>query len=291
MMAGIVQTIFDALLLIGLYSIGASGFGMIWGVLNLLNLSFGAFIMLGGYSIVLLSNCGIDPLLALPVTMLVLFTIGWGVQRGILNRVLDAPPSLAITLTYGLNLMITGAMLYFFSAEFRTVQLPKYLHGYFVLWGAQLTYARAATTAIALVVTAGVWWFIDRTELGMAIRATRLDSEAARLVGIRTKSIYQLVAGISSMLAGAMGGLAVLVFSVSPQMGDVWLLQIFVVTVLGGLGSVIGPLLGSIVVGLSNSIVGSYYGATYGTLVGTLLVLVVLLIRPAGLLGRRFYEV
>jgi branched-chain amino acid transport system permease protein len=290
MSALITQTLFDALLLIGLYAIGSLGFSLIWGVLNVLNLTYAAFITFGGYTTYLLWHAGVDPLLALPITMAITFALGWIIQRIAIDHVLNGPASLSITLTYGANLILTGLILYYFTGDPRGIKLPSYLDGYVSIAGAQLTYARIVVIVVALSLTGAVWWFMDRTELGAAIRATRLDTEAARLVGIRVKSIYRLTASLSAMLAGATGSLAALVYSISPQMGDPMLVQVLIVSVLGGLGSIVGPLVGSVVLGLTNAAVGNAWGATYSTVVATGLVLLVLFVRPAGLLGKRFYE-
>jgi len=289
-MSVVLQILFDSLLLIGLYAIGALGFALIWGVLNVLNLAYAAFIMLGGYSSWMLWRIGFDPLLALPVTMALLFVFGWAVQRALVDHVMRGPHSLGIALTYGVNLVIVGLALYFFSAEYRSIVLPDYLRGYTEIGGARLTNARVVVAAIALALTAATWWFIDRTELGSAIRATRLDPDAARLVGIKVRTIFNLTTAISAALAGAMGGLVVVLYSATPAMGDHYLLQILIVTVLGGLGSMVGPLLGAVVLGLSTGAVATLWGTTYGTLVGVLLVLLVLIVRPSGLMGKRFYE-
>ncbi|MPZ36291.1 MAG: branched-chain amino acid ABC transporter permease [Rhodospirillales bacterium] len=284
------QIFFDSLLLIGLYSIGALGFALIWGVLNVLNIAHGAFIMLGGYLTFLLWRNGLDPLLAIPATMAALFAVGWLIQRFLIDYVVSGPHSLGIALTYGLNLVLIGLALYFFTAEYRSINLPPYLRGYVDIGGAKLTYVRIVIMLIAFFLTACVWWFMDRTELGAAIRATRLDMEAARLVGIKVRTIFDLTTGISAMLAGAMGGLIALLHSASPAMGDQYLLQVLIVTVLGGLGSIAGPMLGALVLGISTSLVSNLWGATYSTLVGATLVLLVLVLKPSGLRGRAFYE-
>jgi len=290
MSALVTQTLFDALLLIGLYAIGSLGFSLIWGVLNVLNLTYAALITFGGYTTYSLWHAGVDPLLALPITMAISFVLGWFIQRVAIDQVLNGPASLSITLTYGANLVLTGLILYYFTGDPRGIKLPSYLDGYISIAGAQLTYARIVVIVVALSLTGAVWWFMDRTELGAAIRATRLDTEAARLVGIKVKSIYRLTASLSAMLAGATGSLAALVYSISPQMGDPLLVQMLIVSVLGGLGSIIGPLVGSAVLGLTNAAVGNLWGATYSTAVATSLVLLVLFVRPSGLLGKRFYE-
>lgn len=289
-MATGLQILFDALLLAGIYAIGALGFALIWGVLNVLNLAYAAFIMLGGYLSFFLWTIGVDPLLTIPIVMSVLFVAGYATQALLFKNVIAGPSSLGIALSYGLNILLVGIVLYFLSAEYRSITLPDYLRGYVALFGAKLTLARIATFVIALILTAAVWLFVDRTELGAAIRATRLDPEAAKLVGIRIGSIFNLTAGISGALAGAMGALITIVYSASPGMGDQYLLQILVVTVLGGLGSLIGPLIGALIVGFASSAVANIFGATYSMLVGMALVWATLILFPNGILGRRFYD-
>jgi branched-chain amino acid transport system permease protein len=290
MISLVTQIFFDALLLIGLYAIGSLGFSLIWGVLNILNLAYAALIAVGGYTSYLLWQAGMDPLLALPFSMIVTAFIGWMIQWIAIDHILRGPPSLSLTLTYGINLVMIGALLLIFSGDVRGIQLPAYLQGNVQLGDATLTYARIVVMVIALTLTGALWWFMDRTELGMAIRATRLDTEAAQLVGIRIRSIYHLTAALSAMLAGATGGLAALVYTISPQMGDHLLINLLIVNVLGGLGSIIAPLAGAIVLGFTNSAVGNIYGATFSTLVGMLFVLLVLFVRPSGLMGRKFYD-
>ncbi|PWC94120.1 branched-chain amino acid ABC transporter permease [Azospirillum sp. TSO5] len=284
------QIVFDALLLIGLYAIGALGFSLIWGVLNVLNLSYAALTAVGGYTSYLLWQAGLDPILALPLTMMVTGAIGWLIQWGALDHILRGPASLGLTLTYGINLVLVGLLLQAFTGDVRGIEVPSYLQGSVRVGDAQLTYARIVVMLIAVGLTAAVWWFMDRTETGAAIRATRLDTEAAQLVGIRVRSIYRLVAVLSAMLAGATGGLAALVYTISPQMGDHLLINILIVNVLGGLGSIVAPLVGAILLGITNSAIGNYAGATYSTVIGTVLVLAILFLRPSGLMGKKFYD-
>lgn len=281
---------FDALLLGGLYAIGALGFALVWGVLNVLNIAYAAMIMLGAYAAYGLALWGIDPIAAVPIVMAVMFVFGWLLQRLLLDYVMRGPHSLSIALTYGINLILIGLALYLFTAEYRSVALPDHLRGSVQIGGAHLTYARIMVMLFALSLTALVWWFMDRTELGTAIRATRMDFESAQLVGIRPRFIFNVVAGISSSLAGAMGALMAVIYSVSPGMGDHQFLQVLIVAVLGGLGSMVGPLAGALVLGLVSSIVANLWGGTYAVLAGTLLVLLVLAVKPSGLLGRKFYE-
>ncbi|MBO6836660.1 MAG: branched-chain amino acid ABC transporter permease [Alphaproteobacteria bacterium] len=284
------QVLFDALLLGGLYAIGALGFALVWGVQNILNVAYAAMIMLGAYAAYWVWTLGVDPILAVPVVMAMMFVVGLLLQRFLFDYVMLGPHSLSIALTYGVNLVLIGLALYLFTAEYRSIALPDHLRGSITVGGAHLTNARIVTIVIALTLTASVWWLMDRTALGAAIRATRMDLDAARLVGIRPRLIYNIVAGISGALAGAMGALLAVIHSVFPAMGDHQLIQILIVLVLGGLGSMVGPLVGALLLGLVSSVVTAIWGGTYAVLAGTILVLLVLTFRPSGLMGRKFYE-
>jgi len=284
------QILFDALLLGSLLAVGSLGFSLVWGVLNVLNLAFAAFIMLGGYTSFWLWSQGCDVLLTIPLTMAVLFSFGWGMQRFVIDYVIDGPQTLSITLTYGINLALAGLAFYFFTAVDRSVIAPEYMSGYWQIAGAKLPYARVVVVCIAIFLTGMAWLIFDKTELGATIRATRLDMEAARLVGINVRNTFDLTTGLSAALAGAMGALIVLTYGISPLTGDHFLLQILIVTVLGGLGSVVGPLVGAAIVGVATSLTANFFGSTYSVLAGTVIVLVVLVLRPSGLFGKRFYE-
>lgn len=286
----LLQILFDSLLMAGLLAVGALGFTLVWGVLNVLNLMYPAFIMFGAYISYGLWHLGVDFLLTIPLTVAALFCIGWCMQRYVLDYVINGPHTSSITLTYGLNLIAVGLALYFFTAVDRSIVVPAYLNGFFDIAGVKLPYVRVVAIAIAGLLTAATWWFFDRTEYGAAIRATRMDADAAQLVGVRVRTIYNLTTALSAALAGAMGALLALVFSAQPTLGDAFFIQIIIVTVLGGLGSIVGPLVGALVIGVATSVTTHLAGPTYGILVGTLIVLVVLAVRPTGLLGKRFYE-
>jgi branched-chain amino acid transport system permease protein len=155
------QIAFDALLLGGLYAIGALGFALVWGVLNVLNIAYAAMIMLGAYAAYGLSLWRVDPIVAVPIVMVMMFVFGWLLQRLLLDYVMRGPHSLSIALTYGINLILIGLALYFFTAEYRSVALPDHLRSSVQIAGAHLTYARIVVMLFALGLTALTWWFMD----------------------------------------------------------------------------------------------------------------------------------
>lgn len=288
----VLTVLLTGLLVGGIYALVVIPFSLVWGVLNVINLAHGAFIMLGAYVTFFAWQGGLDPFLTVPVAMVAMFILGWLVQRYIINLVLRAPLFATVVLTFGINMVMVGLAMRFFSADNRSVQAPAYVGGAISFHGVPIVpFQRLAVALVAIVLTAATWWFVAKTRTGMAIRATRFDLPAARLVGVRVDAIYALTFAIAAALAGGAGSLIAITFAVQPFMGDAYLLKSFVIATLGGLGSITGALIGAFTMGLIETVVITAVGATYTNLLGLALVLVILLVRPLGLLGKEFYEI
>jgi branched-chain amino acid transport system permease protein len=177
------QVLANGVLLGGLYAVMALGLALVWGVLNIVNLAHGSFIMLGAYcSWHLFRYLHIDPFLGLPITAVVMFAVGYGVQRGLLNLIVRAPMFNTLLLTFGLDVVLTYLAQLAFSADFRAIN-PAYA-GNQVHWGPMvLPVVRLGAFAVALALTVGMWLFLLHTRLGRAIRATAQNLVAARLHG------------------------------------------------------------------------------------------------------------
>ena len=284
------QNIINGLLLGGLYAAVAVGFSLVWGIMNVVNLTHGAFIMLGGYIVfTLFTMAHIDPFLALPISMLVLFGLGWLVQKLLINQILRAPIMMTLLLTFGLSLIITDSAFQVGSASLRTIRLPYGSAGLH-LEGLVIPYVRLACLAIAITLTTFLHLFLNRTRLGLAILATGMDQDAARLVGISPRQVYALTFAIGAALAGAAGGLIAILYPISPSIGEPYTLRAFVVVVLGGIGNVWGALLGGLVFGLVQVIGGSVFGTGYEDAIAFGLMVLILIVRPRGLIGKPFYS-
>jgi len=280
------QGLVNGVLLGGLYALMALGLALVWGVLNIVNLAHGALIMLGGYvCYYLFTGARLDPFAALPITMAVLFVVGYAIQRGLLNLVIRAPMFNTLLITFGLDVVLTYAAQIAFSADFRTIN-PSYAGANFSLFGATVPLVRLAAFAIAIALTVALWLFLARVPLGRAIRATAQNLVAARLYGVEPRAIYALTFGIGTALAGAAGSLYGVVSQLNPYIGAALTAKSFVIAIIGGLESPLGVIVGGLVLGLVESLTSLYIGPTYTDVASFGILVLVLIVRPTGLLGR-----
>lgn len=285
----VLQSLVNGLLLGGIYAVVALGFSLVWGVMSVINVSHGAFVMLGAFTAYWLwASFGVDPFLGAVIAMLVLFLAGCIVQSSLLNYVVRAPIYLTLTLTFGLNLLIVNLALLFWSADLRSVS-TAYSGSGLTVGGIIVPYSRAGTLAVALLATGALFAFLDRTKLGNAIRATRMDIQAAEGVGIRIGWIYALTFGVGAALAGLAGGLISATLPITPVMGVSYTGKAFVVTALGGLGNMAGALVGGLVLGVVETLGGQLIGPGYQDAIGYGMLVLILILRPSGLLGRAGY--
>jgi branched-chain amino acid transport system permease protein len=288
-METLLQSIINGLLLGGIYAVVAVGFSLVWGVMNVINVSHGAFVMLGAYATYwLFVLFGLDPFLGAPVAMLITFALGFLVQKVVINRVVRAPIYMTLILTFGLNLLIVNLGLIAWSADFRSVS-TAYTGAGLVLGPLVVPYARFGTLLVALLATAALFAFMARTRTGNAIQATRMDLEAAEGVGVRIDVIYALTFGIGAGLAGLAGGLISATLPITPVMGLTYTGKAFVVTALGGLGNMAGALVGGLALGLAETVGATLIGPGYQDAIGYTILVLVLILRPQGILGRAYY--
>lgn len=276
----------NGLLIGGTYATVAVGFSLVWGILNVINIAHGALVMLGAYvTYWLFTLYHIDPLLSLPLTGALLFALGYPLQRIVINQVVRASFFITFLLTFGLELLITNLALAAWTADIRSVT-TSYSGWSIALGPIALPVVRIVSLLIALLTAAALQLVMTRTRLGGAIRATASDQEAARLMGIPIAHVYALTFGIAAATAGIAGSLISLSFPIFPSMGAGYTLIAFVTCVLGGLGSVPGALLGGLILGLLQTYAASWLGPNFDNIVAFSVLILVLLMRPAGLLGR-----
>lgn len=280
------QVLLNGILLGGLYAIMALGLALVWGVLNIVNLAHGAFIMLGGYlAWYLFTDLGIDPFLGLPITALVMFAVGYVVQRGLLNFVVRAPMFNTLLITFGIEVVITYFAQLAFSADFRTIN-PGYAGKNVELGSVIIPDVRLIAFAIAIFLTFGMWIFLLKTRLGRAIRATAQNLVAARLYGVEPRHLYAMTFGIGIGLAGIAGSLYGAVSQINPYIGAGLTAKCFAIAIIGGLDNPLGVIVGGLVLGIIESLALLYIGATFGDVASFCVLVGVLIIRPSGLLGR-----
>jgi branched-chain amino acid transport system permease protein len=280
------QFVVDGVLLGGIYAAVAVGFALVWGIMNIVNLAQGAFVVVGAYvTYVLFSQVGLDPFASIPLAMLALFALGWAIQKVLVNRIIRTPPLMTFLLTFGLSLIIVDLVLHGFSSDFRSVSVSYAASGV-RLGTLVIPFVRTGALAVAAVLVVALSTFLNRTKPGQAILATGMDADAARLVGINVANTYALTFAIGAAMAGAAGSLFAVIYPISPQLGDPVTLRAFVVVVLGGLGNVYGAFLGGLVFGLAEVLGSTVVGTGYEDAIAFGLLVITLVLRPRGLIGR-----
>jgi branched-chain amino acid transport system permease protein len=282
----LLQILINGVLLGGLYAVMALGLALVWGVLNIVNLAHGAFIMLGAYlSWHLYTYLGIDPFLGLPITAVVMFAFGYAMQRGLLNLVVKAPMFNTLLITFGLEVVLTYLAQLAFSADFRTIN-PSYAGSSIQIGTVVLPLARLLAFGIAIILTLAMWLFLLHTRLGRAIRATAQNLVAARLYGVEPRHLYAMTFGIGIGLAGAAGGLYGTVSQINPYIGATLTAKSFAIAIIGGLDNPLGVIVGGLFLGIIESLAVLYIGATFADVASFGVLVLVLIVRPSGLLGK-----
>lgn len=286
----ITQVIANGLVLGGLYGCIAAGFSLVWGVLNIINILHGSFILLGAYLAFFAHQMfGLHPFLAIVPAGILLFAFGFALQSTVINRVINATVLVTLTLTFGLNLMLDNAMIVAFNADFRKVTIEGARSSYEV-FGAALPADRVAGMGLAILIVIALFLLLKHTRLGRAIVAVRMDRDAAALMGVNVIQVYALTFAIGAALAGMAGAILSTIFPISPTTSSLYLGKSFIVCVLGGLGSVPGVLVGGIALGLVESIGAVVLGPDHALTIAFLLLIVLLLVRPQGIMGRKGYQ-
>jgi branched-chain amino acid transport system permease protein len=277
------QLVTFAILLGGIYALVALGLTMIFGVMDVINFAHGALMVVGMYTMLYVSETlGIPALLVIPVAVLVLFVVGVLVYRLTIAPIMDAPEENQLIITFGVLLILVSSIELVFGPDPQSLGIDL---GSFEVAGIFVPEGQLYALVIALVALASTYLFLQRTMLGRAIRGTADNRDGAQYVGIDVPRIDALTFGIGAGLAGLAGAVVPLFQSFTPFLGDQYLINAFVVVVLGGLGSFPGALLGGLILGFVQ-VFGSFYlpGSVYQILIFMVFILV-LLVKPSGLLG------
>ncbi|MCE2657387.1 MAG: branched-chain amino acid ABC transporter permease [Rubrivivax sp.] len=281
------QIVLSGVLLGGLYGCMAIGFSVIWGVNGLINLAHGSMILIGAYITWWLhTTTGIDPFLTLPVSASMLFVLGVGLQRMLLERVIRSSLFMTLVLTFGLNMLLVNVLLQTFSADVRAVTMP-YASAALEIGGIRLTWTRILVFAIALALTGLLHLFMSRTRTGQAIHAVAQNPRAAATLGIDVRHVRSVAFGIGAALAGSAGTLMAALYSFSPISGDSLTMKSFVIVLLGGLGSMSGAIAAAVVLGVCENLVSGLGAPGLRDAVSFVILLLILLLRPSGLFGAR----
>jgi len=283
------QSLVNGLLLGGVYGCVGLGFSLVWGVTNVINLAHGAMIMLGAYvTFWAYRALALDPFLALPLAMVAMGALGYAIQRALVNFVVRSGVFMTLVLTFGLQLILIDSALLLFTGDYRTVT-PSYGGRGLVVGPVVVPYVRLAIFLVSLLLTWLLHLFMTRTRTGNAIRATALNKDAARLVGVDIGRIYAITFALGAALAGAAGALLSTLYAITPMMGQPLLGKAFVIACLGGLGTMWGALIGGVILGLAETAGAAVIGPAYQQAISFGLLVLILAVRPEGIAGKKFF--
>jgi branched-chain amino acid transport system permease protein len=282
----IVSSLADGLLLGFVYGVAAMGLTLIWGVMDVINLSHGPIIALGMYGIYYLFNdgMGLNPYISLLIVAVLGLLLGVLIYLVGVRRVIDAPHLSTLLATFSINMIIIGIGTAFLGTNPRNVNFSL---GSLEVGSVTLPITRLVAALAALIATGALYLFLYRTRPGRYIRAVANNRSAAELVGVPSGRILALSFGIGTMLAAISGGLISTFFSFSILSGGRYELKSFVIGVLGGLGNPLGALMGGLILGVLEGIIPVFIETSWVPVIEFGLFILILLVRPSGLLGAK----
>ena len=281
------QVLVDGLIVGLMFALVAMGLSLIYGVMNIVNFAHGEFMMLAMYLVYFLwTGFGLDHIAAAPLAAAAMFGVGVALYRLIARYLLGASMIAQMFATFGLLLFFQAFANFLWKADARTVG-DNWSTGVFGLGGLYFNGPELVAAGGALLTALALFWFLNRTETGLCLQATAEDPQVASLMGINTDRMYALAWGLSAATVGVAGALASTYLAITPLVGANWALPAFVAVAIGGFGSITGAFWGGIIIGLVQTAGGFFTSPSYKLLFVYLLFLVVVLVRPHGLMGKR----
>jgi branched-chain amino acid transport system permease protein len=284
------QILINSLFIGGIYACVAMGFSLIWGVANFLNLAQGEFVMLAGYMTYwLFKSLGVDPFLSITIVLPVMFCAGYLLERYILDRVIELNPFVTILFTFGLSILIANLGLRLFGPDVRVI-MTSYSESNFTIAGVVIPLVRMVIFFFALAVAAGIYVFLKKTKIGNAIRAASQNRQSAVTMGIDIRHVFAVTFGIGVAITGVGGSLLSIVSPINPSMGLSFALKAFIISVLGGVGSLRGAFVGAIILGLAENFGSIIISSNFKNAIAAFILVFILVFMREGIFGRRGVE-
>ena len=269
------------------YALIALGLTLIYGVLHIINFAHGAALMVALYAVWWLKTAlGIDPYAALPIVVCAMFALGYGLQRVVINRAAQGRDENILLATLGIAIVLENAALMFFKSDTRSIE-TAYTLTTVAIGPAFIALPKLLALVGAMLACALLMVFIQRSDLGRAIRAVAKEPMGAKLMGIDVEHVYAMSFGIGLACLGAAACFLLPAYYVNPQVGGGFVLVSFTIVVLGGMGSFGGALLGGLLIGVVESVCGLVWGESLGQIGIFVIFIAVLMFRPMGLFGAR----
>lgn len=282
------EPLINGILLGGLYGVVGIGLSMVFGIMRQVNLAHGELMILSSYfSLVFLQVLGIHPLVTLILVAPLMFLIGYLIQIFLFNRVMQRGMEPFLMISFGLSIIIQNALLLIFTPDARSLETTMVIKGIDVLGLFNIPLIYLVNFVVGVLVFTALQQFMKRTYLGWAINASADNETAAKLMGINVNKVYAYALGIAAVTAAISGVLVGMSFTFYPHSGTQYLIIAFGVVIIGGLGSLPGTFLGGLVLGVSQLFGGRILGPGFQLLSGYIILLIILTVRPQGILGGR----
>jgi branched-chain amino acid transport system permease protein len=256
------QLLIDGVLIGSIFALAAYGMALVWGVMNIINVCQGQFVLLGGYVALEVARLGLHPLLGVPAAAIELFPIGWLCYRAVIHRIVERDLFVSLLATFGIAILLGQLMNNIFSANLQT--LDAHLGTWFLFGNlVNISQIKVVACVITLVIAACLVLFMRRSRLGQAIRATAQNPRAARILGIDTDRIYAMTYGLNAAICGASGALIAMIWVIEPFGGLIYTVRSFMIVILAGLGNLPGVILAALGLGVAEQFVGFVFGAQF----------------------------
>ena len=280
------QLVIEGILLGGVFALAAYGMALVWGVMNIINIVQGEWVMLGGFVAFALHQWGLPSLLGIPVAAAALFAIGWLAYRTIIFRIVDRDLFTSILATFGLSILFQQLMNQVFGSDVRTLEsgLGSW---YFFNSMVSISQTKVLGFVLAGVIAVVLTIFMRSSRMGQAIRATAQNPRAARILGIDTDQVYAFTYGLNAAVCGAAGAIVVMAFTIHPYHGLIYTVRSFTIVVVAGLGNLPGVISASFGLGVAEQVAGFTMGAEYQNAFVFLLLVVILVVRNLRLQRKR----
>lgn len=283
-----VQLLLDGLLIGGIFALAAFGMALVWGVMNVINITQGEFVILGGYVGYFLAEVGIHPMFGVPAAVVVLYVVGWALYRLVIFRIVDKDLFISLLATFGLSILAQQLMNEVFGADIRTAESGL---ANVYLFANQVTVAEIKIIAFVIALLLGVFLvvFLRKTRMGQAIRATAQNARAARILGIDTDKVYATTYALNAAICGAAGALVVMTWIIHPYIGLIYTVRAFMIVVVAGLGNLAAVVAAGLGLGVAENFAGFLLGAEFQAAFVFSLLVVILAWRHLRLSRQRKY--
>ncbi len=280
-----VQLLIDGLLIGAIFAMAAYGLALVWGVMNVINIAQGDFVILGGYVTLQVSLFGIHPMFGIPIAAVVVGGVGWVIYRVVICRIVDKDLFISILATFGISILMQQLIDQIWGADIQTADSGL---GTLFLFDNMVTVSEIKIVAFVIVMAlgAGLVVFLKRSRLGQAIRATAQNARAARIMGIDTDKVYAATFALNAAICGAAGALVVMTWVIQPFIGLIYTIRSFMIVIVAGLGNLAGVIVAGMGLGIVEQFASFLLGAEFqiGFVFG---LLVVILVTRSLLLARK----